>query len=287
MTDPDSWRHLSAVEPPALREATHELHQAVQLLAAAGQTFVAPRDDDGHRAMTWDASLGGFLGDGFSEGYPFRLGLDVEHLRIVLLDRTDAVLGDLPLGGVTLDDAYVWLRTGLSQYMGGTGPVIERPDFEIPVSPVGEGAPFSTGHAGERRVLTALYASAAELLEEVARSTDGASPVRCWPHHFDIATLVTVRPARGEEPARTVGVGMAPMGGGYESWYWYVTPWPYASAEALAPLTAPAFWHTEGWTGAVLLGADVVAAPERGRRSRVAAFVDEALRAATTLLAED
>jgi len=287
LNDLESWGHLSAVAPSDLVDATLELHWATQLLAAAGQTFVAPRDDDSHRAMTWDARVGGFLGEGFSEGYPFRLALRVEELTLVLLDRTDAALGELPLGGVTLEDAYAWLRTGLSQYMGGTGPTIERPDFAIPTHAVGEGRAFSTGHVTERSALAALYGSAAGLLGEVVRRTDGATPVRCWPHHFDIATLVQVRPARGDDPARTVGVGMAPMGGGRAHWYWYVTPWPYPPAETLPRISPPASWHTEGWTGAVLPGDDVVATPEGQRRDLVAAFIEEAAAAATRALTGD
>ncbi len=287
MNDTDAWTRLADVPPDALVDATLELHWATRLLAAAGQTFVSPRDDDSHRAMTWDEGLRGFMGEAFTDGYPFRLGLSVEDLTLRLLDRTDATLGELALGGATLDDAYAWLRTGLSQYMGGTGPVIERPDFEIPAHRVGEGRPFSRGPVGERRALAALYGGAAALLDEVVVRTAGASPVRCWPHHFDIATLAVVRPARGTDPARTVGVGMAPMGGGYESWYWYVTPFPYPPAAALPALEAPAAWHVEGWTGAVLRGTDIVAMPDGERRSRVGTFVDAALAAAKAALGSD
>jgi hypothetical protein len=287
VTDLDPWAGLAAVEPAALVDATLELHWATQLLAAAGQTFAAPCEDDSHRSMAWDAGLRGFVGACFAGGYPFRLGLRVEDLTLQLIDRTDATLGELELSGETLGDGYTWLRTGLSQYMGGTGPVIERPDFDLPAHPVGEGARFSTDTGTERATLAALYGGAAELLEEVVAGTASASAVRCWPHHFDIATLVRVRAARGGDPARTVGVGMAPMGGGYESWYWYVTPWPYPSAGALPSLRAPAAWHLEEWTGAVLRGSDVVAMPAGERRRRVADFIEEAVGAAKHLLEID
>lgn len=284
MNDIDPWIGLAAVQPSALADATLELHWATQILAAAGQTFAEPQEDDSHRAMVWDGRLRGFLGAPFADGYPFRLGLRVEDLTLQIIDRTDAALGELALGGLTLEDGYVWLRTGLSQYMGGTGPVIERPDFAPPEHPAGEGSRFSEDNSAERAALAALYGGAAALLDELTAATPGSSPVRCWPHHFDIATLVRVRDAQGEDPARTVGVGMAPMGGTYEGWYWYVTPWPYPPPEALPALRPPASWHTEGWTGAVLRGSDVVAMPERERRARVAAFLEEASRAAKSLL---
>lgn len=290
MTPLDVWIRLASVEPGALVDATLELHWATQLLAAAGQTFVAPRGDDSHRAMRWDDTLGGFVGEAFTEGYPFRLALRVEDLTLLLVDRTDAALGELALAGARLEDAYAWLRIGLSQYMGGTGPAIDRPDFDLPAHAVGDGASFSATGAPERMALAALYGAAAELLEEVreevARGTPDATPVRCWPHHFDVATLVHLPSAAGPDGTRTIGVGMAPMGGGYGSWYWYVTPWPYPPAEALPPLSSPGSWHTEGWTGAVLPGSDVVAMPEGERRARVASFVREAIAAAKVALEE-
>jgi hypothetical protein len=280
----DRWDRIASVAPGDLADAVLELHWATQLVAAAGQTFVTPRGDDSHRAMTWDGTLDGFLGEAFAHGYPFRLGLRVHDLTLHLLDRTDATLGVLPLGGASLDDAYVWLRTGLSQYMGGTGPQIERPEFRPPEHAVGAGARFSTGLGKELGVLAALYGGAAEILDGLAGSTPGASPVRCWPHHFDIATLITLPGATIGDGVRTVGVGMAPMGGGYDTWYWYVTPWPYPDADALPALDPPARWHTEGWTGAVLRGTDVVAAPATRRRGRIVAFIEEAVATATRAL---
>lgn len=275
----DFWTHLGDVAPAALHDAMLELHWATQVLAGAGQTFVAERTDDSHRALTWSDDLMGFVGEAFTEGYPFRVALKVEDLTLRLLQRDGSSLGALALGGVTLDDAYAWVRAGLSQYMGGTGPEIQRPDFEIPGHRVGEGAPFAMDRTGERRTLTALYAGAADVLRQVqvhARDTwtvPAISAVRCWPHHFDIATLLTVAPARGDEAARTVGVGMAPMGGGYDAWYWYVTPWPYPEPTALPELEGPGRWHTDGWTGAVLAGDDVVALAPAERRDRVVSFL--------------
>ncbi len=287
MTDIDPWIGLAAADPAELVDATLELHWATQLLAAAGQTFVAPTEDDSHRAMRWHVGLGGFIGESFTDGYPFRLALRVEDLTLRLIDRTDATLGELALAGGTLDDAYTWLRTGLSQYMGGTGPVIERPDFDIPAHPVGRGARFSEGAPTQRAALAALYGAAAELLDEVAAATPGASTVRCWPHHFDIATLVRLGPGARDDPARTVSVGMAPMGGGIEGWYWYVTPWPYPPEGDLPALDPPATWHTEGWTGAVLHGADIVRVPDAERRGRVSTFIGDAAAAAKRLLGSD
>jgi hypothetical protein len=233
--------------------------------------------------MTWDAPTGAFLGEPFSGPYPFRVALEVTSATLQLRDGTGNVLGALPLPGETLERGYAWLRGGLAHYMGEV-PEIDAPDFEIPAHRVGEGARFSQGRDPEHAALAALYASAAALLTEVAATGPAGSSVRCWPHHFDIATLLTVRAAKGDEPARTVGVGMAPAGGGYDAWYWYVTPWPYPDPGTLPSLPGGGHWHTEAWVGAVLPGETVVGC-DPGHRSRmVGDFVRSAVGASVNAM---
>jgi hypothetical protein len=279
----DPWKTLAAVPPEALADASLELHWAALVLASAGQTFVDARPDDSHRSMTWDGPGGALLGEPFSGPYPFRVALAVDGLALELRDGTGRVLSAFPLAGRTLGGGYDWLRRSLAPYMG-TFPEIGRPEFEVPPHAVGAGVPFSAGRGAERVALAALYGSAADVLAGVATRGPDGSAVRCWPHHFDIATLLTVRPPEGDAPARTVGVGMAPMGGGYAAWYWYVTPWPYPDPSGLPTLTAGGSWHTTDWVGAVLPG-DAVVGWEAGSRSRrVRDFIDEAVRASINAL---
>lgn len=279
------WTLLGSVSPAELVDPSLELHWAVQLIASAGQTFAEPQEDDSHRAMVWDPRERAFVGAPFAGPYPFRVAVRPEDLTLLMLDRTDEPLGSLPLSGLTRDDAYAWLGQGVATYMGGAPPEIERPEYDMPPHPVGEGAAFSSGHAQERRVLAALYSSAAAMLEELASTRDDASPVRCWPHHFDIATLITLAVDDAGDATKTVGAGMAPMGGGYATWYWYVTPWPYPPAEALRPLAGPGEWHTEGWTGAVLTGETLRGTDEAFREAALRKFLDVSLDAAVETLA--
>jgi len=279
------WDTLGAVAPEDLVDATLELHWAAQILAAAGQALVAPRDDDSHRAMTWDPVLRALVGSGFAGPYPFRLALRPENLTLALLDRGDQVLGSLPLGGRTTADALDWVRSGLATYLGRLPDALVLPDYDMPAHAVGRGAPFRSGRDAERRVLTALYASAASLLSELISTRSDASPVTCWPHHFDIATLITLERGAGGAATKTVGVGLAPMGGGYGTWYWYVSPWPYPPVEGLPTLMGPGSWHSEGWTGAVLTSAELLAGPEAFREAIVRKFLDVSVEAAVGVLA--
>src|SRR5262249_49771932 len=108
-----------------------------------------------------------------------------------------------------------------------------------------------------------LYADAAAHLEHFRASREGAGPVLCWPHHFDIASLVSL----GGE--RTIGAGFVPRDAQFPDPSWYGPPWPRpGTPPALAPLQA-GVWNTEGWFGAVL----------RVGEGDVTAFLDEAYAA--------
>lgn len=293
MTASDAWTRLSAVSPADLTDATLELHWAAQFIASAGQSFAEAREDDSHRAMTWHASRREFVGVPFAGAYPFRLGLRPADLTLQLLDRTDEPLGSLPLAGRTREEGYEWLVSGLANYMGRL-PEIARPEYSPPPHPVRDGAPFSSDRQDELGTLSALYESAAALLGEIADGNEAASEVRCWPHHFDIATLVTVEQGEDSDTSKTIGIGMAPMGDAPagdapagdapEGWYWYVTPWPYPDADVLPALEGPGSWHTEGWVGRVLHGEDVVNAEHPFREAVVRKFVDVSVGAVLTLL---
>lgn len=83
-----------------------------------------------------------------------------------------------------------------------------------------------------------------------------ASAVRVWPHHFDIATLITLDDGDAER-ARSVGVGLSPGDGGIPQPYFYVTPWPYPESKFGPKLPWNGYWHSKGWFGAVQRGEHV------------------------------
>jgi hypothetical protein len=102
------------------------------------------------------------------------------------------------------------------------------------------------------------------------------SSVRCWPHHFDLATLITVTAAKETaESIRSVGVGLSPGDEHYGEPYFYVTPWPYPDPKKLPPLPEIGRWHTKNFTAAVLPAHQILAAA--GRQTETEQFLAEAV----------
>ena len=282
----ERWQTIGETDPEELVDSSLELHWAVQYIAAMGQTFAAERSDDSHRAMTWDAQRRLFVGVPMAGAYPFRVALRPEDMTLLLIDRLSETLGSFPLAGKSRQEGFEWLSLGMATYRGGSPPRITHPDWTMPDHAVRADEAFSTTNDDDRRVLAALYGTSADLMEEMFADRDGASTIRCWPHHFDIATLITLNESDSGEAKKTVGIGMAPSGGGYDSWYWYVTPWPYPDESKLSELQRGE-WQTIGWTGAVLTGEAIAQLPAAERESAVRGFLEEAVAAATRALDED
>ena len=111
--------------------------------------------------------------------------------------------------------------------------------------------------AGDLATLARMYASAARILERLRAKHDGASPVRLWPHHFDVAILIG-----------SIGVGFLAGDDAIDEPYWYVYNSPMPAE--LAPLSSGE-WFRGHWTGAVLKGDPDADAIEK--------FLHEAIRA--------
>jgi hypothetical protein len=76
------------------------------------------------------------------------------------------------------------------------------------------------------------------------------SPVRCWPHHFDLATLITL-PARNACATEYIGVGLSPGDDYYDEPYFYVSAHPEPDPAALPSLPILGHWHLRDFIAAV------------------------------------
>ncbi len=284
MTDTPGWLRLGDVAIPRLNDTRLQVHHAVQAIAAFGQTFLAAQPDDSHRSMTWDPGDRRFWSPPADDGSRVAVSLDPLAVHVVAGDGRSR---SLRLMGTTMGTLRAWLEQSVPQVTGWDPAQISWPDYDLPEHGVTTGDPFELAPRAERSLI-AWYSNALALIGETVDGDPGASPIRVWPHHFDIASLVAVGAEWSGEghPERAVGVGLSPGDGTYEEPYFYVTVWPHPDPEALEELDGPGYWHTKDWIGRVLkasaltaLGDD--AAQEEGTRRFVAAGYAEATRILT------
>jgi hypothetical protein len=277
-----AFEPLGLPPPAALTEARIELHWAAQVVAAAAHALIPAVPGDSHTSLEW--STAGRLLMGGMTPRKSRLGLRPADLTLVVVDNAGSPQRELSLAGRTLDEAFAWVAETLG------GAALGMPRYQMPDHVVGHGGAVGGSEPSALAELARWYASADALLRDFASSQpyakEHASPVSCWPHHFDIATLVSV-PGGAPGHARTIGVGLSPGDSSYAEPYFYVTPWPYPESPALPQLPAGAAWHRTGWFGAVLTGTaifrDVEGTLPR-RAEIVREFLDVASRASAALL---
>ncbi|HZL19172.1 MAG TPA: hypothetical protein VFG23_15660, partial [Polyangia bacterium] len=230
---------MGATSPsPALAGARLTTHWAVQIVSAAGWTLAPPSPDDSQGGLEWSSAENALVGlEILRAGRRARAGLRVADLTLIVIEQVGQVgpkesgaqlRAELTLPGKTLDEGVAWLAAALAQSLAGTVPHLERPRHELPPSPIGQGAPFDGPEPAALGELASWYSSADRVLRAIAATTPGASAVRCWPHHFDLATLIQLdAPDAPKEIARSIGVGLSPGDAGIPEPYWYVIPRPY------------------------------------------------------------
>ncbi len=235
------WAPVAPALGRDLTDARLQLHHAAQFVACLGISYLPKADDDSHTSMEWFA---GTLASHPVGPNPFRLGIRPHPLELVILVG-DAVFASYRLNGRTIDDGAAWIRTRVTELgLDGDGYTLTR-HYTLPPHGVARGEPFDATDEQKFAELSRWYADAATMLQLIVDERTDASPVRCWPHHFDIATLV------GIAPDRTVGLGMEPGDVYYDEPYWYVTSTP-PFTEAPPTIPGAGIWHTAEWTGAAL-----------------------------------
>lgn len=280
-----SWKALGSTPPNALLDARLQLHHAAQVVASAGITFLAPEPDDSHPNFEWVEHHGVLMGRPLNDA-GVQVGLRIADLSLVQVGEDGEIAADFALHGRTLEDACTWLAqatdgTGLALPAGG----LVRPAYDIPEHAVADGAAFSLAPEDAFSELARWFANAHLSLSDLLARTPAASDVRCWPHHFDLGSLVVVARRPDASLAQSIGIGLSPGDESYAEPYWYVSPWPYPPPGSLPALDAGGHWHTTGFTAAIFTSADLVGGPADTQQLRLDDFLDGAVAASRRLLA--
>jgi hypothetical protein len=269
------WQNLGRVAPAALADTRAQLHWAAQVLAACADRWIEPRADDGHTAMEWDAARGALVGQATPSGA--RLALRVADLTLIGRE-------ELPLTGHSLPEAMSWADRQLAAAAGEAPRGAAAREYDMPAHAVAQAAPFAPD--GEALAeLARWYADGDLVLRDIAARDEGATAVRCWPHHFDIAAILYLDRDRPPESARQIGFGLSPGDQHHAEPYFYVTPSPIEVDVTFPPLPSGGRWQRSGFTGAVLLASDLLQqGPPDGQHERARAFFDAAFAVGRNLI---
>lgn len=277
---PDTTPSWSATAPDRARglvDARLHLHYAAQFATAFGISYLRHEPDDSHTNLGWDVALYALVSHAATGARGLvRVGVQARTLDVVIV-RDGAIVRNVALPGLTIEAAAERIRASLGdEGFDAQRYTLDR-HYDLPAHPLAGGAPFRADKAALDE-LARWFGNAAIALGRVAREAKGASEVRVWPHHFDIATLVS-------HPGGTAnGVGLEPGDAYYAEPYYYVNASPQPRAEqATATLDGGGMWHTDEWVGAVLPGSRV-SGDAAAQQAQVRAFLDSALAACRTMV---
>jgi hypothetical protein len=269
------WRQLDVGRGATLVDARLQLHHAAQLAAAFGISYLPAQPDDSHTNLQWIESLD-VLASKPAASPAIRIAVRATPLTVLVLDAKASALGTYLLDGRTVSDAATWVRAQLTAHgLDATRYTLAR-HYEIPKHRFGDGAAFESSRPTSFQELASWYSNAAAALEEFVSTASNASPARCWPHHFDIATLIQVA------PGQTISLGMAPGDAYYAEPYFYASMYPPPSVNApRSDLAGNGQWHTHEWIGAVLPAARV---SSTNQRAQIGEFIRSAVDVGKRLL---
>jgi hypothetical protein len=276
------WRPLHGVDRGQLHEARLQSHYAAQWLARAARAYIPPQPDDGHTSLRWDDGLDGFVTQPLTGGA--RLSLQISSLTLGVRGNEPASTQSFPLVGRSDKQARQWLGEQFAARDIDARGLDAPSPYEIPEHAIAQGASYGSPRLADALAeLAAWYANADVLLARVRARMTGlklaASPVCCWPHHFDLATL-TILPTRQPDITGSIGTGFSPGDQYYDEPYFYVSVYPVPDPTTLPLLPAMGHWHTREFTAGIRLAHNILAATD------AAAETDDFLQGTVTVALE-
>ena len=195
---------LFLVPADSLLAARKMSHAAVQWLSRAARANLPPAEDDSHSSLRWQADLAALVSQFLDDEQRIQLGFSFTEGALLWLEAGE------PIDRLKLtseDEAQRWCDDLLSRNALASTSKAQMPYELAPVDygPL-EDEPKALGTLG------AWFGTAQQMLDSLIGHYGGMAvfqpTARCWPHHFDLATLFFLD-AGDPETARSIGVGLS------------------------------------------------------------------------------
>lgn len=273
------WRTVGAVDPLELVEARNQAHHALQLPAMAAIAFVPFREDYSHINFGWVDQLSAFVSHTIptTQG-TVQFGIRLADLTLLILVN-GVIQSTYPMHGKTNQEARTWLLAEAETLGLPADKFADHSPSDIPDHPVATGAAYDVESYAQAMAEFCNYYGNANLLLTTMQETyrdvhPGPNEVRMWPHHFDIAVLVTLEEG-DPETAKAFGFGFEPGDISCEQPYFYTYPWPRSQRpETLPELIGLGEWTAPGtWLGTWLKGTEIAQIPADEQQAKVEAYL--------------
>ena len=279
-----SWIELNNFSNAALAEVRKQIHLAAQLPAIAGRCLNPKDPGDNFAALIYDKNNNRLTSQSLGNS-GLRAAIGIYDFKLVIINEKGESLTSFTLDSKTYDDAFKWLAEKVSELGFDPNKLYKNLPYQIPEYPTSKGAPFTRVNTTYFAQLQNYFFNANIILENISKNEKIVSPVRCWPHHFDLALLITIEGNGSLDKSKTIGVGLSPGDESYNEPYFYVSPWPYPENKEKLPKLNHGHWHKQGWFGAVLTATEIIKYNDKSEQFKVAvSFIESAINSLKKLL---
>lgn len=165
-----------------MKHTIEQIHLASQYLAAAGISFLPKQDDDSHTNFGWDVnnsrlSTHSFGSDNSQIGLNFKTG-ELEWLK------GNAITSKISLNGSTHSEVLTWINDASVQSGLGKGYDYNF-HYELPYPALQDNDSFKIDLNDSAEYAKQL-STANTAMETFLAENKLSSPIRVWPHHFDL-----------------------------------------------------------------------------------------------------
>ena len=264
-----SWIKLNSFSIEEIAEARKQLHQAAQLPAIAGRCLNPKDSGDNFASLIWNKNNNWLTSQILGES-ELRTALNVSEFELLVINKQNELVNSLNLNSKTYDDAFKWLTDKLSQRGFDPNRFSKKLPYRIPEYSTANGEPFKQENGAAFTELQNYYSNAAFVLENISNKEKDVSPVQCWPHHFDIAALITIESNPNSEKSKSIGVGLSPGDESYSEPYFYISPWPYPENKDDLPKLNYGHWYKQGWFGGILTASEITSTRSASKQLKIA-----------------
>ncbi|MEM8887580.1 MAG: hypothetical protein AAGD28_06300 [Bacteroidota bacterium] len=273
-----TWNDIPDFNETQLKNTRLQLHHAAQIPAIIARSFLGEHHEDVYANLGWAQEIHALVSHPIPgpSGNAF-IALQFQHPGILILEESFST--HIPLQGNNWNSLFNEVLETLGERGFDKAKIsLEQPyKNDLPEFDTYE-KEFEIDNLKAFETMGAYFSNTNALLAEILADSTEASEIRCWPHHFDIASLLDL----GE--GKSIGVGMSPGDNSSALPYFYVNMWPYPDTEKVSlPGLSSGKWNTEGWVGTLLNAEAFAGNPEQKEITKT--FIQESVSAARELIA--
>lgn len=228
-----------------MKNTIEQLHLASQYLAAANISFQDKKEDDSHTNLGWDSQNKRITSHYFGEEN-FQIGLNLATGELQWLKK-----GVLEASIETQSSSHAKIKSWLVEQTEKSNLGKEYKyefHYELPYTKIADEDTFAfdSSHAFEFAKQLSIAQSAFELF---LTKNELESPIRIWPHHFDLGIYAKLK---GPENL-FLGAGLAVHDTMIDEMYYYSSGWNGAESIVTKTLTGlkKGEWRSD-WNGATM-----------------------------------